>query len=442
MRTGLLGLAIGLALADSSIVTLALPEILGRVRRRRDDRRLGAHVLQPRARSLGATGRAPRASAARAGVRRRGGRFRGVVARLWPCRVVRAARRAPAAFRLSVRPSSSPPRSGSSRAPPRATRRRSRVWVRGGRPRRGARPGGGRDPDRDARLGVDLPRPGAARPRLAARSPRRVRSPRLLAPAGRPHLTANAALLLLSGGLVAALFLLVLLLVTGWGMSPAAAGLVVTVLPLAAIAAARLAPRSLGIGVRMASGVILVSGGLAGLAFLPRAGWEWTIAPQVLVGAGIGLALAALTERALAGRAAARRARRLDAGRATRRGRARAAPARARADVGARAEPRRSGARRAPPQCSTAGFPRSTSCASRKTCSTRWRRRRTGRASRCVRGFRGPAGRRRLPRRCGQRSRISSIARSPMRSRRPSCSRRQSRSAALVPVAISRGEAL
>ncbi len=120
---------------------------------------------------------------------------------------------------------------------------------------------------------------------------------------GRPHLTANAALLLLSGGLVAALFLLVLLLVTGWGMSPAAAGLVVTVLPLAAIAAAQLVPHSIGIGVRMASGVILVSGGLAGLAFLPRAGWEWTIAPQVLVGAGIGLALAALTERALAGRA-------------------------------------------------------------------------------------------------------------------------------------------
>jgi hypothetical protein len=35
---------------------------------------------------------------------------------------------------------------------------------------------------------------------------------------------------------------------------------------------------------------------------LPRAGWGWTIAPQLLVGAGIGLALAALTERALAGR--------------------------------------------------------------------------------------------------------------------------------------------
>ena len=30
LRSGLLGLAVGLALADSSIVTLALPEILGR----------------------------------------------------------------------------------------------------------------------------------------------------------------------------------------------------------------------------------------------------------------------------------------------------------------------------------------------------------------------------------------------------------------------------
>jgi hypothetical protein len=42
---------------------------------------------------------------------------------------------------------------------------------------------------------------------------------------------------------------------------------------------------------------------LSALALLPRAGWGWTIAPQILVGAGIGLALAALTERAVAGRA-------------------------------------------------------------------------------------------------------------------------------------------
>jgi MFS family permease len=124
----------------------------------------------------------------------------------------------------------------------------------------------------------------------------------LPAPAGRPHVTANLALLLLSGGLVAALFLLVLLLVDGWRMSPSAAGLVVTVMPLAAIVAARLAPAAIRGGMRVAAGVVLVAGGLAGLAFLPRAGWTWTIAPQLLVGAGIGLAVAALTERAVAGR--------------------------------------------------------------------------------------------------------------------------------------------
>ena len=121
--------------------------------------------------------------------------------------------------------------------------------------------------------------------------------------AGRPRVRANAALLLLSGGLVAALFLLVLLLVEGWGMSPAEAGLVVTVMPLAAIAAAVFGSRFFrDASIRAACGVVLVSGGLAALAFLPRAGWAWTIAPQLLVGAGVGLALAALAERALAGR--------------------------------------------------------------------------------------------------------------------------------------------
>jgi MFS family permease len=124
----------------------------------------------------------------------------------------------------------------------------------------------------------------------------------LPAPAGRPHITANAALLLLSGGLVAALFLLVLLLVDGWAMSPAAAGLVVTVMPLAAIVAAQLVPSSLAVGMRIAAGVILVAGGLTALAVLPEAGWGWTIPPQILVGIGIGLALGALTERAVAGR--------------------------------------------------------------------------------------------------------------------------------------------
>ena len=86
-------------------------------------------------------------------------------------------------------------------------------------------------------------------------------------------------------------------------MSPAAAGIAVTIMPLAAIGAARWAPRSASLGVRTATGIVLVAGGLTGLAVLPRAGWAWTIPPQLLVGTGVGLALVALTERAVTGRA-------------------------------------------------------------------------------------------------------------------------------------------
>jgi hypothetical protein len=101
---------------------------------------------------------------------------------------------------------------------------------------------------------------------------------------------------------VAAIFLVVLLLVDGWGMSPAAAGIVVTVMPLTAIAVGRVRPRSLGIVYGCACGVILVAGGLAALALMPRAGWWWTLPPQILVGAGLGLTVGGLTELAVRGR--------------------------------------------------------------------------------------------------------------------------------------------
>ncbi|HET9322264.1 MAG TPA: MFS transporter [Gaiellaceae bacterium] len=123
-----------------------------------------------------------------------------------------------------------------------------------------------------------------------------------LEPLGRPHVGANAALMLLSGALVAALFLLVILLINGWRLEPLAAGIVVTVMPIAAIAAARLAGRLTPLWARAASGAILVAGGLAALGWLPGAGAAWTIPPQLAVGAGLGLSLSALTERALAGR--------------------------------------------------------------------------------------------------------------------------------------------
>lgn len=123
-------------------------------------------------------------------------------------------------------------------------------------------------------------------------------------PAGRPSVPANAALLLVAGGLVAALFLVVLLLVDGWGMSPAAAGLVVTVMPITAIVVGRVRPASLGTVQGIACGVILLAGGLAALALMPRAGWGWTVPPQLLVGAGLGLTVSGLTDLALSDRPA------------------------------------------------------------------------------------------------------------------------------------------
>jgi MFS family permease len=123
-------------------------------------------------------------------------------------------------------------------------------------------------------------------------------------PAGRPHAAANLALLLVSGALVASSFLLVILLINGWRLEPLEAGLVVTVLPVAAIAAARLGGGITPLWARAASGAILIAGGSAALGWLPHSGAGWTIAPQIAIGTGLGLAFSALTERALAGRSA------------------------------------------------------------------------------------------------------------------------------------------
>ena len=304
MRSGLLGLAVGLALADSSIVTLALPEILGRFD-------VGittvawvltsfnlvlALVAVPAA--LLARRRPRRAFFAGAMVFAAASLACGLATSFELLVAARCVQAVGAAFVVVSALDLLAETTGSSA-------RAARVWVTAGILGAAFGPGAG----------------GILTEVLGWRSIFFVQVPLALAPlvtlvalrgiaergpgsrAGRPHLSANAALLFLSGGLVAALFLLVLLLVSGWGMSPATAGLVVTVLPLAAIGAGRVPAGWAGVGIRIASGVVLVAGGLTGLALLPRAGWAWTIAPQLLVGAGIGLALAALTEKAVAGRA-------------------------------------------------------------------------------------------------------------------------------------------
>lgn len=128
-------------------------------------------------------------------------------------------------------------------------------------------------------------------------------APIAAAPEGRPHLLANAGLALVSAALTAALFLLVLLMINGWGLSPIEAAVGVSVMPIAAILVGRLAPHALTALVRAAVGVVCLAGGLAALGLLPDAGVAWTIAPQVLIGIGLGLGVSALTETALAGRA-------------------------------------------------------------------------------------------------------------------------------------------
>ncbi len=104
------------------------------------------------------------------------------------------------------------------------------------------------------------------------------------------------ALGLISGAVTAALFLTVLLLISGWGIEPLTAALAVTVMPLAALA---MVPLRGSPGVHAAAGALLVAAGSAALAFLPSASVAWTIPPQLAVGAGMGLALPALAGRLL-----------------------------------------------------------------------------------------------------------------------------------------------
>jgi MFS family permease len=103
---------------------------------------------------------------------------------------------------------------------------------------------------------------------------------------------AAIALALLSASLTAVVFLVVLLLVSGWSIEPLTAALAVSVLPISALAASRIRGDS---ETRAVAGCLLVAGGVGCLALLPGASAWWTVAPQVLAGAGMGMALPALS---------------------------------------------------------------------------------------------------------------------------------------------------
>ncbi len=117
----------------------------------------------------------------------------------------------------------------------------------------------------------------------------------------RPRAAPNIALALVSAALTAALFLLVLELVRGWGLDPLAAAVVLTVIPASAAVTAALARSANGAADLPAAGVILIAGGLAALALVPSASIAWTFLPQALIGAGLALTLPGLTREALAG---------------------------------------------------------------------------------------------------------------------------------------------
>jgi hypothetical protein len=100
------------------------------------------------------------------------------------------------------------------------------------------------------------------------------------------------ALALLSASLTAVVFLVVLLLVSGWSIEPLTAALAVSVLPVAAIVSSRLPGEP---QIRAVAGCLLVAGGIGCLALLPGASAWLTVVPQLLAGAGMGLALPALS---------------------------------------------------------------------------------------------------------------------------------------------------
>ncbi len=121
----------------------------------------------------------------------------------------------------------------------------------------------------------------------------------------RPHLPANLALALVSAAIAATLFLIVLMLIEGWLLTPIEAALVVTVLPLAALVGKRIGDSIESERIRAAAGAILLAGGLAALGLLPKAEVWLVIPPQIPAGIGLSLVLSALTEAALHGRSAA-----------------------------------------------------------------------------------------------------------------------------------------
>ena len=102
---------------------------------------------------------------------------------------------------------------------------------------------------------------------------------------------ATVCLGLLSAALTGVLFLVVLLLISGWALSPLEAAAVVSTLPIAGFLGTRV---PCDVAARAIVGSTLVGAGVLSLAFLPTAAVAMTLVPQLIAGFGMGMALPAL----------------------------------------------------------------------------------------------------------------------------------------------------
>jgi MFS family permease len=118
------------------------------------------------------------------------------------------------------------------------------------------------------------------------------------APAARETLRANFGLMLLFGALVGAIFLAVLVLVAVWDLGPLAGAGVVSALPAGALLTRPLSALLGGV-LDVAAGAVLLALGLVGLALLPAASAIYAGLALAVCGAGLGLAVPPLTRRSV-----------------------------------------------------------------------------------------------------------------------------------------------
>jgi predicted MFS family arabinose efflux permease len=121
--------------------------------------------------------------------------------------------------------------------------------------------------------------------------------------ARRPRLqpvTANLALTFISAGLIGALFLVTVLLINVWQLTPLAAAAIVSAIPLATVITER-ATRRRSTMLLGAAGAVALAIGLTGLALVSHRQLGWVIIALCLCGSGLGMAFPALTKAALSG---------------------------------------------------------------------------------------------------------------------------------------------